>query len=146
MATAPTIDLSKYAGQTFYGPHPCVCKRLIVRQALEFGGQKFDALATEAEYDGNYPSNRPDLPWQFHVCPADEQSAPAAHDDDLDCFTKARARGQQTFTVVAQDRSSPRTICFWIMENIETCPAEKLIDALKDALAMREHPNRKAAD
>lgn len=65
---------------------------------------------------------------------------------DADCFTRARARGEQTFTLVARDRSSPRVICEWIKENIETAPAEKLLDALKDALAMREHPNRKAAD
>jgi hypothetical protein len=65
---------------------------------------------------------------------------------DAGCFARAQARGEQTFTLVAQDRSTPRTICFWIMENIETTPDEKLLDALKDALAMRVHPNRKAAD
>jgi len=67
-------------------------------------------------------------------------------DDDEKCFNKARMRGQRTFTLVAQDRSSPRTIAFWILENIETCPAQKLLDALEDAILMRDFPNRKAAD
>ena len=65
---------------------------------------------------------------------------------DAECFRKAQERGQQTFTLVEQDKSSPRCIAFWILENIETAPAGKLIDALQDALAMRSAPNRKAAD
>lgn len=69
-----------------------------------------------------------------------------AREQDYHCHTKAVARGQQTFTLVEQDLSSPRTICFWIMENIETCSPEKLVDALLDAIAMRAYPNRKHAD
>jgi len=65
---------------------------------------------------------------------------------DGGCYERAKARGEQTFTLVAQDHSSPRVICEWIKENIETCPAEKLVDALLDAIAMRSNPNRKAAD
>lgn len=65
---------------------------------------------------------------------------------DSKCYEKAVKRGQQTFTLIAQDRSSPRVICEWIKENIETCPKEKLIDALLDAIAMRENPVRKNAD
>lgn len=65
---------------------------------------------------------------------------------DKDCFKRATTRGQQTFTLVAQDRSAPRVICEWIKENIETAPKEKLVDALLDAIAMREYPNRKSAD
>lgn len=65
---------------------------------------------------------------------------------DDKCYKKAKERGQQTFTLVAQDRSSPRVICEWIKENIETEPEEKLVDALLDAIAMRENPNRKSAD
>jgi len=65
---------------------------------------------------------------------------------DYECHKKAVERGQQTFTLVAQDRSSPKTIAFWILENIETAPAEKLHEALFEALIMREHPNRKNAD
>lgn len=75
----------------------------------------------------------------------DEQKRKAALMDD-GCYSRARARGEQTFTLVARDKSSPRTICFWIMENIETCPEEKLIDALMDALAMRQNLHRKTAD
>jgi hypothetical protein len=35
-----------------------------------------------------------------------------------ECNRKARERNDHTFTLVGQDLSSPRTICFWIMENI----------------------------
>jgi hypothetical protein len=66
--------------------------------------------------------------------------------EDQRCFAKAQQRGDETFTLVGQDRSSPRTICFWIMENIETCPAGKLIQALQDAIKMRGLENRKNAD
>jgi hypothetical protein len=65
---------------------------------------------------------------------------------DSKCHQKAIERNQQTFTLVEQDRSSPRTICFWILENIETAPREKLVDALLDAITMREAPLRKNAD
>lgn len=65
---------------------------------------------------------------------------------DNKCFEKATQRGQRTFTLVEQDRSSPRTIAFWILENIETCPDGKLFDALADALAMRRASHRKNAD
>lgn len=66
--------------------------------------------------------------------------------DDRQCFEKALNRGQQTFTLVEQDRSSPEVIAYWILKNIETCPAEKLVDALLDALAMRDCQKRKNAD
>ncbi len=69
---------------------------------------------------------------------------PIAHDNE--CFAKARKRGDQTFTLVGQDASSPSTICWWILQNIETCPAEKLRDALEDALLMRNTPTRRPAD
>ena len=41
---------------------------------------------------------------------------------------------------------SPRVICEWIKENIETAPAEKLRCALEDALMMRQNPRRKRTD
>jgi len=65
---------------------------------------------------------------------------------DDECLRKAIERGDETFTLVGQDRSSPRTICFWIMENIETAPPQKLIAALNDAIRMTRTPNRKNAD
>jgi hypothetical protein len=68
------------------------------------------------------------------------------NEKDNRCFAKAKQRGQRTFTLVAQDKSSPRTIAFWILENIETCPAAKLHEALDDAIVMRYQPGRKAAD
>lgn len=66
--------------------------------------------------------------------------------DDVECFTKARAAGEQTFTLRSQDVTSPRVIAYWILENIETAPPEKLMDALMDAIEMREHPSRRNAD
>jgi len=65
---------------------------------------------------------------------------------DYECMKKAQQRGDETFTLVGQDRSSPRTICFWILENIETAPPQKLVAALNDAIRMRQQPNRKNAD
>ena len=65
---------------------------------------------------------------------------------DYECFQKAQDRGDITFTVVGQDRSSPRVICEWIKENIDTCPADKLHEALNRAIAMRNKQYRKAAD
>jgi len=70
----------------------------------------------------------------------------AANYRDLKCAEKARDRGQATFTLVEQDVTSPETICFWIMRNIETAPDDKLVDALQAALVMRQSPNRKHAD
>jgi len=66
--------------------------------------------------------------------------------DEVSCQQKAKARGDLTFTLVGQDISSPRTICFWIMENVETCPAPKLKEALDKALKMRDLAERKQAD
>ena len=68
------------------------------------------------------------------------------NDSDTKVYTKAKNRGQETFTLVAQDRTSPRTILFWIGENFETAPPEKLRDAFERALRMREFPERKWAD
>jgi hypothetical protein len=65
---------------------------------------------------------------------------------DDKCSSNAKARKQLTFTIVEQDRSAAKTIAFWIMENIETAPSAKLIDALETALVMRAYPNQKNAD
>lgn len=65
---------------------------------------------------------------------------------DVDVQDKARATGEQTFTLRAQDITSPKLICLWMAENIDTAPAEKLRHALEDALRMRIWPNRKRAD
>lgn len=65
---------------------------------------------------------------------------------DAECFRKASERGDATFTVVGQDRSSPRVICEWIKENIETCPEDKLHEALNRAIVMRNKHYRRAAD
>jgi hypothetical protein len=62
------------------------------------------------------------------------------------CFSKAKERGDLTFTLVGQDRTSPIVICEWIKQNIETCPADKLREAFERAIAMRHLPRRKSAD
>jgi hypothetical protein len=67
-------------------------------------------------------------------------------EQDSSCYENARRRGLDTFTLTGADLSSPKTICFWIMENIETAPVEKLVDALKHALVMRATRHRKHAD
>jgi hypothetical protein len=67
-------------------------------------------------------------------------------ESDHGCHERARARGQQTFTLVAQDPTAPAVIAEWIKHNIETAPEEKLRDALEEALIMRKHPARKPAD
>lgn len=65
---------------------------------------------------------------------------------DAECFHRARQRGQATFTLVEQDATSPRVILEWMKENIETCPAPKLYEALARALQMRDFQYRKNAD
>jgi hypothetical protein len=66
--------------------------------------------------------------------------------NDDSCFEKAKATGEQHFTLRAQDVSAPRTIAFWIMENVDTAPESKLRHALEDALRARRWPTRKRAD
>ena len=67
-------------------------------------------------------------------------------DRDTQVHAKAKQRKQRTFTLVEQDRSTVATIGFWILQNIETAPAEKLHDALETAVQMRSFPSRRAAD
>ena len=67
-------------------------------------------------------------------------------DADTNCHAKAKARGQQTFTLVEQDLSAVKTIAHWIYLNIETCPPEKLRAALEDCIKMRNFTYRKFAD
>jgi hypothetical protein len=66
--------------------------------------------------------------------------------DEVKTQQKAKERQDLTFTLVGQDRSSPKAICFWILENIDTAPREKLEGALDKAIRMRDLPNRKIAD
>jgi hypothetical protein len=65
---------------------------------------------------------------------------------DEHCFYAAKSAGEATFTLRAQDVSAPRLVIEWIKENIETCPAPKLYEALARAIQMREHQHRKTAD
>ena len=65
---------------------------------------------------------------------------------DYACFEKAQKRNDDTFTVVGQDRSAPIVICEWIKQNVETCPEDKLHEALNRAIKMRSNAFRKAAD
>lgn len=50
------------------------------------------------------------------------------------------------FTLVRKDITSARTICYWISENIETAPAEKLMDALQQAIKHRDTEGQKWPD
>lgn len=65
---------------------------------------------------------------------------------DNTCYTKAVAKGEHTFTLRSQDKSAVKVIGFWIMENLETCPAKKLHEAIDDAIRMRSWEHRKYAD
>lgn len=55
-----------------------------------------------------------------------------------DCYHKAKANSEPTFTLRAQDQSAVTMIGLWITANIETAPQEKLHDALDVAMRMRE--------
>ncbi len=74
-----------------------------------------------------------------------DRSLRTSHADAV-VFQKAQSRGQQTFTLVAQDYSAPLVIMEWIKLNVMTAPPEKLVDALLDAIAMREYQPKKRAD
>lgn len=65
---------------------------------------------------------------------------------DNQCYQKALARGEQTFTVVEHDPTAALTILEWIKLNWKTAPVPKLRDAFEDALAMEhsEVPKRYA--
>lgn len=67
-------------------------------------------------------------------------------DAEEGCIRRARERGDEMFTLVGQDLSSPTVICEWIKQNIETAPPNKLKNALERALVMRETAHRKHAD
>lgn len=62
---------------------------------------------------------------------------------DYSCFEKGAANGEQLFTLRSQDKTMPRVIVYWILENIETASEEKLRHALDDALRARRWPKRK---
>lgn len=66
---------------------------------------------------------------------------------DNDCYTKAVKRGQRTWTLIEQDVSAPRTILFWISENLLTAPDAKLWDAFEDLMAFKNSAiTKKQAD
>jgi hypothetical protein len=65
---------------------------------------------------------------------------------DAECYEKAKAKGERTFTLRAQDMTSPAVICEWIKLNVECTPAKKLHEALDAAIAMTQHTERKLAD
>jgi hypothetical protein len=70
-----------------------------------------------------------------------QRSIAQAMDDGI--RDRAVKAGEQTFTLVEHDKTSPRVICFWIMENLETARPEKLVDALLDAIAMQRSAIRR---
>ena len=62
------------------------------------------------------------------------------------CRQVADYDDMERFTLIAQDSTAPRTICWWILENIDTAPSDKLKEAFKCALEMRDYPHRKKPD
>lgn len=81
---------------------------------------------------------------KFDTAVAVPAAAPVSR--DYRCFEKAKERGDKTFTLVAQDYSSPTVILEWIKVNINVAPEQKLRDAFEDAMAMLKHPRRKNPD
>lgn len=76
-----------------------------------------------------------------------EEDVKSAGRRDQNCYEKAKARGQLTFTVVEQDASAPETILAWIGLNLLTAPIPKLRDAFETMLAMRASTiQKKSAD
>jgi hypothetical protein len=69
-----------------------------------------------------------------------EQQKAKALAMDSNCYNRARQRGEQTFTLVERDFTSPYVIVEWIKLNLATAPPEKLLDALRDAIAMQRSP------
>jgi len=57
-----------------------------------------------------------------------------------------RQGDEEVFPLLGHDFSSPSVVAFWILQNIDTAPAEKLREALACALKMRQTPGRKVAD
>jgi hypothetical protein len=66
--------------------------------------------------------------------------------NDIEVFNRAQGRGQQTFTLVEQDRSAVETIAYWILQNIHSAPADKLRNALEICLKWRNFAAVKDAD
>jgi hypothetical protein len=70
---------------------------------------------------------------------AEERNRIAKNTKDDNCFIKAKARGQRTFTLVEQDMLSPAVIGEWIkLALINGTSAEKIHQAVDDAIAMRD--------
>lgn len=93
----------------------------------------------ECEDDHTPLVNEQDKPWA---------SSARRHNLEADnnCYTKARARNQMTFTLTEQDSTAVSTIAWWMLLNIGTAPAAKLRSALEDCLEMRKYPNKRRPD
>jgi hypothetical protein len=66
--------------------------------------------------------------------------------NDATCYEKAKAKGEPTFTLRAQDMTAPQTILHWMSLNAETLTHTKLASAGAIAAVMRDWPHRKRAD
>jgi hypothetical protein len=64
---------------------------------------------------------------------------------DNQCFLKALAEREPTFTLRAQDLSAPSIVRFWAAENSQLSPV-RLKEALRKAELMESWPNRRLAD
>lgn len=68
----------------------------------------------------------------------------ATKNQGVQCYIKALPN-EELFVLRAQDATSPKVVLFWISENFETCPDDKLREAFECALKMKQNPNRKTA-
>lgn len=66
--------------------------------------------------------------------------------NDFSSFEKGKEKGEQLFTIRAQDSTATRVIAFWILENIDYAPEGKLRHALEAAIRARRWPDKKRSD
>lgn len=53
---------------------------------------------------------------------------------------------EMLFVLRAQDKSAPQVVLHWIAKNFDTCPDDKLREALECALEMKKFHTKKNAD
>ena len=70
----------------------------------------------------------------------------AGHTKHTEPCLKKAGDTEPIFVLRAQDRSSAKTLLFWMLENEASISDEKLIAAFEDVMACRRWPNKKQAD
>lgn len=86
---------------------------------------------------------------QYLICPLCKRKRQVGIEDatkaNNSCIRNA-ADDEPLWVQRAQDKSTPKMVCLWLAENIETISDEKARKALEDALSARRYHTRKAAD